>query len=124
MKHTADICSSFIPPEITNHLWRIVDMYGDGDYVFVLQPKRLGDSLIQDISIETGNSSYHHTVLGFSPVNFTVRVSRKGQDLVMSIIPSEKALYEINKWKRIKEAMSFRHKKAKVVRRSLTLRKA
>ncbi len=124
MKNTSKICNLFVPKEIINHLWNIVDLYGENDYIFVLISRRLGDAEIQDIRIDIDHFSFHHTVLGFKPVDFTVKVCRKGEDLVMSLSPSEKALYEINKWKRLKDALSFRRKKVEEIPRRLILRKA
>ena len=114
MKNTLEICSLFIPSEIIIHLWNIVDLYGENDYNFVLTSRRLGDATIQDIRIDIDHFSFHHTVLGFKPVDFTVKVRRKGEDLEMSLAPSEKAICELNKLKRIKEALTFRSKKAPV----------
>ncbi len=124
MKNTLEICNLFIPTEIISHLWNIVDLYGDNDYTFVLSSRRLGDAKIQDIRVDTGHFSFHHTVLGFAPVNFTVRVRRNGADLVMSLVPSEKAQYEINKWERIKNVLTFRKKKVEEVPHRLILRRA
>ncbi|PKM72941.1 MAG: hypothetical protein CVU91_07925 [Firmicutes bacterium HGW-Firmicutes-16] len=114
MKNTLEICNLFVPAEIISHLWNIVDLYGENEYIFVLTPMRLGDAIIQDIRINIDHFSFHHTVLGFHPVDFTVRVRRKGEDLEMSLVPSEKALYEINKWKSAKAALAFRKKRMRV----------
>jgi len=123
MKKTLEICSLFIPREIINHLWSIVDLYGENDYCFVLTSRRLGDATIQDVRIDIDHFSFHHTVLGFKPVDFTVKVSKNGEDLEMSLAPSEKAMREINKWKRIKEALTFRRKKAPIEPSGFYLRK-
>ena len=111
MRRTAEICSLFIPPEIICHLWNIVDLYGEDSYTFVLSSRRLGDRSIQDIRIDIDGFSFHHSVLGFTPVNFTVSVRQKDDDTYMTLIPSEKALCEIKKWQRIKRALSFSKKK-------------
>ena len=124
MKNTQEICSLFIPTEIISHLWNIVELYGDNDYTFVLSSRRLGDAKIQDIRVDTDLFSFHHTVLGFTPVNFTVRVRRIGADLVMSLVLSERAQYEIKKWERIKNALTFRRKKVEEVPHRMILRKA
>ncbi|MFB0920913.1 MAG: hypothetical protein QMB62_08530 [Oscillospiraceae bacterium] len=124
MKNTNEICSLFIPPEIISHLWNIVDMYGDDNYIFVLSSRRLGDAKIQDIEINIDRFSFHHTVLGFDPVNFTVKICKRGGDLVMSLALSEKALSEINKWNRIRAALTFRRKKVEEAPHRLILRRA
>lgn len=122
MKNTLEICSLFIPSEIISHLWNIVDLYGENDYNFVLTSRRLGDATIQDVRIDIDHFSFHHTVLGFKPVDFTVKVRSKGEDLEMSLVPSERAMREINKWKRVKEALTFRNKKAPVEPNNFYLR--
>ena len=124
MKNTMEICNLFVPHEIISHLWNIVDLYGENEYIFVLTSRRLGDSTIQDIRIDIDHFSFHHTVLGFDPVDFTIKVRRNGEDLTMSLAPSEKALNEINKWKRIKAALTFRRKKVEEIPHRLILRKA
>lgn len=112
MRCTAEICSVFIPPEIIGHLWNIVDLYGEDSYTFVLSSRKLGDRSIQDIRIDIDGFTFHHSILGFSPVNFTVSVCRKGVDIYMTLIPSEKAQYEIRKWQRIKNALTFSEKRS------------
>jgi hypothetical protein len=125
MRRTAEICSIFIPHEIIGHLWNIVDLYGEDSYLFVLTSRRLGDRSIQDIRIDIDGFSFHHSVLGFSPVNFTVSVRRKGNDTYMKLIPSEKALREIRKWQKIRNALTFFEKKPCVPPpRRIFLRKA
>lgn len=123
MKNTLEICSLFIPSEIISHLWNIVDLYGENNYNFVLTSRRLGDATIQDVRIDIDHFSFHHTVLGFKPVDFTVKVRKDGDDLFMSLAPSEKAMREINKWKRVKEALTFRRKKAPLEPSNFCLRK-
>lgn len=99
MRKTSDICTAFVPAEIIDHLWNIVEIYGENRYVFVLSSRRLGDAMVQDIRIIIGSSSYLHSVYGFKPVDFTIKVSRKDDDFTMTLVPSVKAQREINKWK-------------------------
>lgn len=107
MKETAEICSAFIPSEIIEHLWTIVELYGESRYVFVLSSRRLGDSVVQDIKIILGSRSYLHSVYGFKPVNFTIKVTCKDENYRMTLIPSAKAEYEIKKWTRKKLGRNF-----------------
>ncbi len=100
MKKTAEICSTFLPAELIEHLWNIVEIYDEDNYVFVLSSRRLGDGMVQDINIIIGSTSSHHTIYGYKPVNFTIKVSKIDNDYTMSLIPSEKTAHEINKWKR------------------------
>ena len=124
MKKTLKICTLFIPREIISHLWSIVDLYGENDYYFVLTSRRLGDSTIQDVRIDIDHFSFHHSVLGVKPVDFTVKVSKNSDDFVMSLVPSEKATREIGKWKRVKQALTFHRKKTPVEPSGFCLRKA
>lgn len=110
MRQTSEICAAFVPSELINHLWNIVDVYDESNCVFVLSSRRLGDGLVQDIRIISGNSSAQHTVFGYKPVDFTIKVKRSGDDLEMSLIPSEKAEQELNKWKRRRTIFLFRKK--------------
>lgn len=108
MRQTSEICTTFIPSELIDHLWNIVDVYEESKYVFVLSSRRLGDGLVQDIRIITGSISTQHTIFGYKPVDFTIKVSRKGDDLKMSLVPSVKAEQELNKWKRRRAVLLFR----------------
>ncbi|NCB74558.1 MAG: hypothetical protein EOM51_07440 [Clostridia bacterium] len=100
MKETSEICKAFVPPEIIKHLWTITELYDEDRYVFVLSSRRLGDSMVQDIKIIVGDRSYLHSVYGFKPVDFTIKVSSKDKNYRMTLIPSSKAEYEIEKWRR------------------------
>jgi len=108
MRQTSEICTTFIPSELIDHLWNIVDVYDESKYVFVLSSRRLGDGMVQDIRIIAGNISTQHTIFGYKPVDFTIIVSHKGDDLRMSLVPSVKAAQEINKWKRRRAIFLFR----------------
>ncbi len=110
MKECSDICTAFIPSAIIDHLWTIVDIYGEDSYVFVLSSRRLGDTLVQDIKIILGSSTYLHSVYGFAPVNFTIKVARRDDGYRMTMIPSAKAAHEIDKWTRRKPGHSFLRK--------------
>ena len=98
MKQTSEICANFIPAELIEHLWNIVEIYDEDKYVFVLSSRRLGDGIVQDINIIIGSTSSHHTIYGYKPVNFKIKVSKTDDDYTMSLIPSEKTAHEINKW--------------------------
>lgn len=124
MKITSEICTFFIPPEIISHLWNIVDLYEEDYYMFMLSSRRLGDAMIQDIRIDIDGFSFHHTVLGFKPVDFTVKAYQKGGDFIMSLVPSEKAMHQIRKWERVKARLLFRRKKTPEVTPHFRLRKA
>jgi len=110
MRETSEICSAIIPPEIIEHLWTIVELYGESRYVFVLSSRRLGDTMVQDIKIILGSCSYLHSVYGFKPVDFTIKVTCKDENYRMTLIPSAKAEYEINRWAQKKLGLNF-HKK-------------
>lgn len=99
MKHTSEICTTFIPAELIEHLWNVVEIYDENKYIFVLSSRRLGDGMVQDINIIIGNKSSCHTIFGYKPVNFTIEVSKTDNDYTMSLIPSEKTAREINRWK-------------------------
>ena len=104
------ICETFIPIELLAHLWNIVDVYDENKYVFVLSSRRQGDCMVQDIRTIMGSASSQHTIFGYTPVDFTIMVSRKGEDLEMSMIASEKATRELNKWKHRRAFFLFRKK--------------
>jgi len=107
MRETSEICKAFVPSEIVEHLWTIADIYGEDRYVFVLTPRRLGDTLVQDVKIIVGGCSYLHSVYGFKPVDFTIEVIREDENCRMTLIPSAKAEKEIEKWKRRNPFHSF-----------------
>lgn len=102
MKQTSEICTTFVPAELIEHLWNIVEIYDENKYIFVLSSRRLGDGMVQDINIMLGNTSSYHTIYGYKPVNFTIEVSKTYDDYTMSLILSEKTAREINKWKQRK----------------------
>lgn len=110
MKQTSEICTTFVPAELIEHLWNIVEIYDENKYIFVLSSRRLGDGMVQDINIIIGNTSSHHTIFGYKPVNFTIEVSKTDDDYTMSLIPSEKTAREISRWKQIKLGFHI-HKK-------------
>lgn len=110
MRQTSQICETFIPAELIAHLWNIVDVYDEKKYVFVLSSRRQGDGMVQDVRIIMGSASSQHTIFGYKPVDFTIMVSQKGDDLEMSMIPSKKAEQEIGKWKRRRAIFLFRKK--------------
>ena len=124
MKKTSDFCGTFMAPEIISHLWNIVELYEQDDYLFVLSPVRLGDVKIQDIRIDIGGFWFHHTVLGFKPVDFVIRVRRSGGDLVMSPVLPERTRREIEILAKIKAALHFHGKKQSDAPHSFCLRKA
>jgi len=107
MKQTSEICAAFIPAELIEHLWNIVEIYDEDKYIFVLSSRRLGDGMVQDINIIIGNTSSHHTIYGYKPVDFKIDVSKIDDDYQMSLIPSEKTAREINKWKKRRLAFHF-----------------
>lgn len=110
MRQTSEICENFVPRELIEHLWNIVDVYDENKYVFVLSSRRQGDTMVQDIRIITGNNSSQHTIFGYKPVDFTIKVSRQDDDFEMSLIPSEKAVLELSKWQRRRAIFLFRKK--------------
>ena len=110
MRQTSEICETFVPAELIEHLWNIVDVYDENKYVFVLSSRRQGDTMVQDIRIIMGNSSSQHTIFGYKPVDFTIKVNRQDDDFEMSLIPSEKAELELNKWRRRRAIFLFRKK--------------
>jgi|GEM_PF-1912980 len=110
MNITNESCIRFMPPELVSHLWHITELYGAATCTFVLSARKLGDRKVQDIQLDIDGFTFHHTIFGLPPVNWTVRVRPKDGDLVMAIVLSEKAMMELNKWKKIKSALSFRSK--------------
>lgn len=102
MKHTSKMCTTFIPSELIEHLWNVVEIYDENRYIFVLSSRRLGDGMVQDISIFIGDTSSNHTIYGYKPVNFMLEVIKTGDDYTMSLIPSEKTARELSKWKQRK----------------------
>ncbi|MBP8639685.1 MAG: hypothetical protein KBI01_02120 [Oscillospiraceae bacterium] len=110
MRRISEICKTFVPVELINHIWNIVDLYDENSYVFVLSSRRQGDEMVQDITTIMGNNSSIHTILGYKPVDFTIKVSRQDDDFEMSLIPSAKAALELNKWERRRAFLLFRKK--------------
>ena len=102
MKHTSEICTTFIPSELIEHLWNIVEIYDENTYIFVLSSRRLGDGMVQDINIIIGNTSSRHTIYGYKPINFTIEVNKTDDDYTMSLVPSKKTAREISRWKQRK----------------------
>lgn len=110
MRRISEICKTFVPIELIEHIWNIVDNYDENSYVFVLSSRRQGDEMVQDIKIITGSCSSQHTIFGYKPVDLTIKVSRIGEDFEMSLIPSAKAALELNKWERRRANFLFRKK--------------
>ena len=115
MNKTSESCTHFIPPEIISHLWRITELYGAVPCTFMLSSRRLGDCKVQDIRLDIDGFSFHHTIFGLPPVNWTVRVRPEGGDLVMAIVLSERAHRELDKWAHIRSALPLRLKTRKSV---------
>lgn len=124
MKRTSEMCDLFIPSGITDHLWTMVDLYKTDNCVFFLRPLKMGEAAVQDIRIDLDGFSFHHTVLGFRPVSFTVGVRRDGEDLVMSVLPSDRTRREIGKWEKVRATLAHRKNKTSEAPGSVTLPKA
>ena len=100
MQHTDENCTALMPRATINHLWEIAEKNESETCIFVLTTHTLADGKAQDILILGDGEAAHQTVIGLSPVDLTVEVTRSGAELTMEILPTTRAIRELAKARR------------------------
>ena len=85
MKFTEESCINSVPGVLIDYLWELIAENDTYSQVFVLKPRRLGDREVQDIAVFTVNDSSERTVFGCEPVDATLEIRKRGDDVVMSL---------------------------------------
>ena len=93
MKFTEESCINSVPGVLIDYLWQLIAEDEAFNQVFVLKPRRLGDREVQDIAVFTVNGSFERTVFGCEPVDATLEIGKRGDDVVMSLSSDKMAAF-------------------------------
>lgn len=85
-KQTTAACQNLLPQVLIDYLWQLAGENQARIQTFILSPKYVGTSEVQEILHRRNNFSSWRRVFGYQPVEAVVEVHTTGQAAIMDIL--------------------------------------